>query len=124
MQETNHILNDERVITFMIWFMGSLGAIITFLGGWALKKIFSESKASRSEAEASRLERSEFTNALNHKFKALNSYVRTQERTSLLHNEKINNLIDDHREYKKKTDQHANILSRHDTDISNLKNKQ
>lgn len=114
MPENNHILNDERVITFMIWFVGVLGAIITFLGGWALKKIFSESKASR-------IERSEFTNALNHKFRALNAYVRNQDRTSMLHTEKINTLIDDHREYKKKTDQHATILSRHDTEIINLK---
>lgn len=95
MTETNNIINDERVITFFLWFVGLLGAIITFLGGWMLKKIFSEARAARAE-------RSEFTNALNHKFRALNAYARQHDRTALLHNEKINTLIDDHREYKKK----------------------
>ena len=116
MPETSHILNDERVITFFIWFVGILGAIILFLGGWALKKIF-------SEATAARIERSEFTNTLNHKFRALNAYAKAHDRTALLHNEKITTLIDDHRENKKKTDEHANILSSHDTEITNLKNR-
>lgn len=123
MPESYHILNDERVITFFIWFVGVLGAIITFLGVWALKKIFAESRKSREEAEASRIERSEFTNALNHKFRALNAYVKQHDRTAIKHKEQITNLIDEHREYKKKTDEHATAIARHEGEISILKNR-
>lgn len=113
---SSSIFTDENAIKFTVWLICGLGSIIIVLGGLLINRIFSEVKASRNE-------RSEFTNALNHKFKALNAYVKGHDRTAIIHGEKITNLFNETQEYKKKTDQHAIILSKHESDIDNLKRK-
>lgn len=114
MNQTPAIVTDEHALNVMVWLICGLITIIGILAGFLVNKILSEVKAGR-------LERTEFTNALNHKFRALNAYVRSQDRTAVVHSEKLSNLESEHQEYKKKTDQHAIQLSKHESEINSLK---
>lgn len=110
----NSFLTDENVLRFILFLFGLLGSAILILAGFFIKQIFKEVKAGRTERE-------EFVNELRYKFRALNSYVKRHDTKSQLHDEKLSNLELNHQEFKKKIDYHADLLSRHDADISNLK---
>ncbi len=121
------IVTDDNAIKLAIFLFISLFSIISVLVGWFFKKIFSEIKSGRLESveliKSARLESVELTNQLKYKFRALNSYAKEHDRRSIVHSEKISNLDRETQDYKKKTEEHAIVLARHDTEITNLKHR-
>ena len=106
MDGPNSILTDSNAIKVALWIICLMGGAIVSLLTYLFAKILSEIKADKAaqaeEKKADRLAQEAFTNELKNKFRALNSYVRVHDRTSLIHGEKIHNLAIDHQEYKKK----------------------
>lgn len=121
------IVTDENAWKLMLWLVGILGTTTLSLFAWGIKKIYSELKAGKSQTvdlvQEIRGEMVDFTNELKYKFRTLNNYAKEHERTSILHSEKISNLNLQTQDYKKKTDEHSNILTRHETEIDFLKRK-
>jgi chromosome segregation ATPase len=93
------ILTDANVITFVQWLIGALSTALLAAIGYIVSKFLAEQKATRTEfklaTEHFTTQISDFTNALNNKFKALNYYAKEADKKVLEHSLKLQSLEKD-----------------------------
>ena len=100
------IATDDRVIALTGTLILGMVGIIGFGVKWIFNKMISEIKQGSTEANT---KITEFTNALNNKFKALNYYTKQADKQIAVHAEHLKLLNDDHHELKKKRTNTSNL---------------
>ncbi len=94
------ILTDESIIKFTVWLLGIMALCIVSLSAYFGRNILKEIKGAR-------IDRADFTNALNHKFRAINLFVKSHEKMAAVHEEKLKFLDEVTSEQKKKIEELA-----------------
>ncbi len=109
----NKFFTDEAITNIVISIIGFLIVALISVCIWIFQQIYSQVKAGRKERE-------DMMNVIQHKFRALNNYIRTTDKVQLIHDGKIGGLVLDVAELKKKVEAHSTKLTEHGVKIENL----
>lgn len=108
--EQSTLLTNERVIAITVSLITLLGSGFFMLLRWVFKKVMDEMKLYRQE---SLQQRSEFNDALNNKFKAINFYMKQTDQLQVKQEQSLDNFADHAREVKARLIKHEERLNSH-----------